>query len=483
MTRLRELFGIDTRSLAVFRIGLGAVIVFDHLFRARFLTFEYTDAGYLPRILIGTPPPFFQLHLANGSFGWQASLFAAGILLGLLLILGWRTRIVTPLCWLVVGSLHYRNRYLLDAGDLLLRTMLLWSIFLPLGARWSLDAKAGRGGNPPSGVVCSLASAVLLVQFFVLYFHAGVLKSGPEWRSEGTAVAMVLGQSYWAGVGNDLLLRFPTLLKWMTPIVVWFETLGPLLLFSPWRTGPLRVLGILAFWAFQASLKFGIELNFFPIISSVATLPFLPSWLWERLGLGPPDAGPVGAPAPRPDWRARAETAVVAVLATLGTLQFFDTLGVISARDTANRIFEKTGMLQRWAMYAPGPVPFDPAFTLVATYADGSRDDALAVPTPPGGARWEKVRRMHDTYRFKAFWEKNMVAPGQVLRTRIYLGWLCRQWNAVAPPDRQMREVELVLTRTLLKGPDAGKSDMQLVGEPHRCGKPSLIPTAPLPPP
>ena len=45
---LREIFGIDLRTMALFRVGLGALLLADLALRARDLTAHYTDAGILP---------------------------------------------------------------------------------------------------------------------------------------------------------------------------------------------------------------------------------------------------------------------------------------------------------------------------------------------------------------------------------------------------------------------------------------------------
>ena len=52
LTPVRELFGIDTRSLAVFRIGLALAILADLLIKAPDLIAFYTDDGVLPRALL-----------------------------------------------------------------------------------------------------------------------------------------------------------------------------------------------------------------------------------------------------------------------------------------------------------------------------------------------------------------------------------------------------------------------------------------------
>ena len=70
-SRLRELFGIDLRTLALARIGLSFLVLLDLSLRARDLSAHYTDQGVLPRSALRNPPG----HGSTGSVG-------RGLLLG-----------------------------------------------------------------------------------------------------------------------------------------------------------------------------------------------------------------------------------------------------------------------------------------------------------------------------------------------------------------------------------------------------------------
>lgn len=74
----RTVFGIDLRTLALFRILLGSYILLDLLLRARDLTAHYTEFGVMPReVQLGCLADWsWSIHLLNGSALFQASLFA-----------------------------------------------------------------------------------------------------------------------------------------------------------------------------------------------------------------------------------------------------------------------------------------------------------------------------------------------------------------------------------------------------------------------
>src|SRR6185436_3744016 len=92
--RLRELFGIDRRSLACFRIGLGLLLLWDLYGRAKTLRMHYTGEGVFPRELAAALRPdsvFFRVFLLSDEVAVQAALFWLFALVALLLVLGWRT--------------------------------------------------------------------------------------------------------------------------------------------------------------------------------------------------------------------------------------------------------------------------------------------------------------------------------------------------------------------------------------------------------
>src|SRR5215212_6169444 len=118
--KVRELFGLDVRSLAVFRVGLALVLIADLAIRATDLEAHYTDAGLLPRSAVA-PSWVFSPHLLHGSAWFEAVLFlVAGVAAGMLLV-GYRTRAATFVSWLLLVSLHARNPVLTQGGDILHR--------------------------------------------------------------------------------------------------------------------------------------------------------------------------------------------------------------------------------------------------------------------------------------------------------------------------------------------------------------------------
>src|SRR3954452_22414312 len=160
-SKLQELFSLDLRSLAVLRIGLALLVLGDLAARATDLRAHYTDFGILPRAALSPFGPA-SIHALSDSPWFLGTLFLIAALFALALLVGFQTRIACFVSWFLLLSLHGRNPIILQGGDILFRVLFFWSLFLPLGARFSLDAL--RSGPPAERGqrVCSAASAALI---------------------------------------------------------------------------------------------------------------------------------------------------------------------------------------------------------------------------------------------------------------------------------------------------------------------------------
>ena len=136
MTRWTEL---DPRSLALFRIMLGLLVLMDTVARLPYLRDFMTDEGVLPRLaLVDSPYSDYWLsfHLGSGNLGGQITLSLLTAGLAVAMIAGYQTRLATIGCWLLVNSVQARNPFIGDRGDLQLSLLLLWAIFLPTDQVW-----------------------------------------------------------------------------------------------------------------------------------------------------------------------------------------------------------------------------------------------------------------------------------------------------------------------------------------------------------
>ncbi len=466
-----DLFGIDLRSLAAFRVALALLVLTDLSFRARVLEAFYTDAGVLPRSLVDLPLQGFSLHLLSGALAFQALLFGLAGLFALLLLLGYQTRWAAFGSWLLLSSLHVRNLHVVNGGDDWLRAMLLWSILLPLGARWSLDARRARP-RLAGPMFLSLASAALLLQFAYVYLCAGFTKSGPQWHSTGTAIQAALAQGHWVRPFGEFLRGYPELLRILTPTVAYFEIAAALLLFLPVFTGRMRGYLIISFWLLQLGFGLSLQVHLFPWISTAATLPFIPSSFWDRLSIGIPwiaesklctaSVRNHARQFPyKPAWVWWLHQALASFLIAwvmISALTYYTSLDSPGLRRlrSVGYIF---GLLSTWHMYS-APSSQASTYEIIAELKDGSSINLLS--TPDVGHTTSRTLRSHCGRMYLAEMAKRHTQPAE---RQQYLLWLTQQWNLVQPLDRQVQNIKFFDVKRDVLTPGPLRRELLLEGD------------------
>lgn len=241
---------------------------------------------------------------------------------------------------------------------------------MPWGDALALDAR-GRATRTGSGH-CDVAAAGYVVQVACIYLFAALLKDGPEWRSEYTAVDRAIRLQYWAHPAARRLSAHPTLATALTAFVFWFEALVAPLLLSPWRTAPLRALTVAGLVFMQVGFGVFLWLDTFPMIAIALVLGLLPGSLWSRFWSSTTDEA-----VPRAE-RSRWVNLVAA--AALGYVLFLNVRSLSddpTAPGVAGRPAELFGLRQSWTMFAPAPTRVDGWFVVEARGADGPATDLL----------------------------------------------------------------------------------------------------------
>jgi hypothetical protein len=292
----------DPRSLGLFRVALGTLLFADVALKLPEVGPHYSNAGWLSNHFALFRPMsdhLFSVYLAFGSPREVTLLMGLHLLVCLLLLVGYRTKLMQILALVFTTSLNSRNILLENGGSVVLDILLVWSVFLPLGKRFSVDAlrasfmarkettqtSLNDRSDPPRELrpVVTLAVTALLLQWAVIYAFNAVHKNGPPWR-DGTAVYYFLQQDRlvtWLGawlrgvlpLGAMKLLTFGTLA---------IEALLPLLLLSPWKPGRTRMVAFALVALLHVSIDSVLQLGSFSWAMLVVFFAFVPPELWAR---------------------------------------------------------------------------------------------------------------------------------------------------------------------------------------------------------
>lgn len=428
---------VDPRALGVGRIVLGTVLLLDLARRLPFATLWYSNDGLLPNHTVlwrPTCPYVFSLFF-TASRAYEAMIgFALCAAVYLMLLFGYKTRLAQVGSLLAVISLHGRVLFIQNSGDVVLVELCVWTCFLPLGRRYSIDAlracvradpRFEGPGCSAQAPVASWAVLAIVVQLAVIYVVSAAEKWGPTWR-QGTAVHYVL---YYANVVTPLGVwlrdvltpRASQMLSWSTRFG---EGVIPLLLLTPIGRRPARWLAIVMIVALHVGFGLFLNLGIF-VPAMLAFTPFLvPASDWQRLeelwassSLGragrrllirnldlvrgqvseaPP--APVGSLATSDvgtrllGGRRRAlarEAAVVTlmVVATCGVV--FDNSDLTHASPEAEpglprAILGYLQMFQVWGMFTPDVPTSEATVAVDAVTADGRHVDPLNEVLSPG---------------------------------------------------------------------------------------------------
>lgn len=285
ITSFKTIFGCDLRALSLFRVCLGFLIILDLLSRSRELAAHYSDQGVLPRsamLLIDGYVPT-SLHTLSGSVFFLGLLFLLAGIAAFLLLVGYRARPMAFISWVFLISLDARNGYVSQGGDLLLRMLLFWAMFLPISKRFSVDA-ALDSSPVESNQHFSFASVGLLIQVLSVYFFTALLKDDPIWIPQGTAVYYALNIDSLITPVGEWLREFPLLMSGLTYFVWTLELLAPLLVFSPLFYVPLRLVGLSLLISMHIGFFICMYIGLFPLISITSLLVLTPSVVWDWLG-------------------------------------------------------------------------------------------------------------------------------------------------------------------------------------------------------
>lgn len=458
-----ELFGIERRSLACFRIGLGLLLLLDLWGRARTLREHYTGEGVYPREIAAEMRPdsvLFHVFLWSDRVAVQAVLFGVFALLAVLLVLGWRTRVVSVLVFVFLASLVRRNHFACHTGDVWLKALCFWAMFLPLGAHFSLDRLRSRWRPPEGARVLSLATAGVLVQILVFYAMTAALKSRYDVWTHGEAVWVFTHLVEYTRPLGARLGEYPGLCRILTLGTLVLEGLGPFLLFSPVATARVRVALFVLFTGFHLTLQSLIHIGIFQLTSIVALTLFLPGSFWDGLARRAPAAlrarweGLVGAararwsraqverPAPGPLARAGKLVAsaglvlamAVIAVSNVNTLVDEDPYGradrpLIPLPQVLDDYGRQMSLVQSWNMFTDIQRLYFGWFLVLGQDETGAHVNVLAG-TPAGPLEFpEHYARFFPNHNSRRYW-RQVAQPEREYLQKPMCDYLAREWEA-----------------------------------------------------
>ncbi len=246
---LRESYMVfDRRSLGLTRILLGFYLIMDLFRRTADWEHMFGDKGVLPSWVILNRPQSGNFSLLHGFTSGPELWVLWGVILAtyVLFLVGWKTKVWQITSLLFVTSMNGRVLLIENGGYVIQNLVLLWTAFLPLGDRFSLDSmlaslrrkregkvddlndRNGMDDTLKLGKFYSFVGVAIAFQFAAIYYFNVVHKTGPNWHN-GQAVHYVLYNDRMATPLVAAVREYVPfwLVKFVTPAVLVAEGILP----------------------------------------------------------------------------------------------------------------------------------------------------------------------------------------------------------------------------------------------------------------
>lgn len=447
-TWFRDIFTLDLRALALFRIWLAVIIIIDLTMWALDLRAFFTDSGILPTDLLLTYFPGENMrafHSISWAYRRQVTLLILNYMIAFALLIGWNSRLMHILARAFFCSLNARNPIINSGADSVMRVLLFWSMFLPTHIRRSVDRK--NKPKPVTPTFFSRATIGLVVQVASIYIRNYVVKTDPQRRVDFTATYTAMSIDMLRTDIWTRLYQFPGVMKLITQVRVSLEWRWILLFFIPWKQHWRRTCACLAFIAVHIGMAFTMKIGYFPLTCILAWVVLLPTEF--RSYVFKPETYVTSESYRTRSYGTSAFLVVCLLYLTMWNLR---TTNFDKRDDYFPTSINKYGFMfrldQYWSMFAPYPLEDDGWFVVSGKTASGKRINLLEPNKPvyyekptdfdrlyPG----EKRRKLFLNFRGKSYAQYR--SP--------YLQRQCTSWNEQHSHDPLIStSMEYVVERT-----------------------------------
>jgi hypothetical protein len=202
----------DRRTLGLTRILLGWFLICDLFRRAAAWPDMLSDVGVLPNWVILEKPQSNNFSLLHG-FTTAPELWVLWVVIlatYVALLVGYKTKLAQVLSLMFITSMNGRVLLIENGGYVVQSLVLLWTCFMPLGDRFSVDAmlasmrrrreRTAEDLNDRRDVIegfrltpfVSIVGIAVCLQIAAIYYFNVVHKFGPGWKRDFNATHYVM---------------------------------------------------------------------------------------------------------------------------------------------------------------------------------------------------------------------------------------------------------------------------------------------------
>ena len=288
-TFIEAWFKVDSRALAIYRILIGWVCILDITRRWNYIDVFYSNQG----IQTKADSQIFNIfnYIGNESIMVHI-LFLIGILFSINLMIGYKTKISHLITTIIIVGIHGQVPIVGNSGDTFLNSILMWTLFLPIGKSISLDSliqslkefKESKvedlndrkiGINKPTQIY-SIAYFAVLLQISAIYFLSALNRLDSSTWEKGTAFyKMHHLDGFITTFGYYIrdYINYP-ISKFLSYSTLYLEYIVPFLIFIPFYKHIIRLILIIPLTIFHIMIRLSMHVGLFSQIM-ISTYPLL----------------------------------------------------------------------------------------------------------------------------------------------------------------------------------------------------------------
>lgn len=377
---------VDSLPLSLFRIVFAAILLKDALYHMPLAQWFYSDDGI---VTIEMARDLTYLRHMSLMYAlpetWMAlAFFILWALVLVALLLGWRTRLMAILNFIIIVSVHLRNPMLLNGGDTIMRALSFWMIFLPLGHYFSLDARRRnrddsleRRLHPRTAFALPLR--MMQIQIAIVYLFTALLKNHPTWLNGDALFYTLQLESLTFPYAQWLLANLPyAMLQVLTWATLLIEGGFMVMVFSPLFQPYLRIIALISGVLLHVGIAVTMTVPNFSMVMIASYIVFLqPEWIrgaLSRFGMHTP-----AVIWPQSEHRNRYQRYFlrgvrVVQISVLCSIMYGVILWNIPTERPPNglrQVIEYSGLWQWWDMFAPYPLRVESKTVIIGYFDDG----------------------------------------------------------------------------------------------------------------
>ena len=295
-------FRVDLRTLGIFRFLLGLVCFIDIFRRIKYIEIFYSNYGVAPNFFmseIGSKysAKAFTFLSSLGTVNEVTIFFYIGLIASFFFMVGYKTKLFHIITAIAVISIHNRLIILENGGDMVLNSFLIWSLFMPLGKRFSIDRLLSSLDTFKDQTPRSLNSEELrvkgepdyywglsyfacLLQLSIIYFFNYINKDGGTWE-QGTSIYYFYQLDHFLTPLGNFIKEFSLmplfLSKILTHMTIYLEMIIPFLILMPFFVLWTRRFSFITMVGFHVIIGISLYIGTFSWVMIAALMLLLSS--------------------------------------------------------------------------------------------------------------------------------------------------------------------------------------------------------------